>query len=192
MRRFGPLLLLVLGAVLLSSCTLIPTSTKPVPIPSSQGLLGLLGRTIPGTNDGRVRFVTQPVYIVDATGHLAPSSRIVTAPATLTSVLDQLIVGPTKIEKFAGYASDLPSKLLVLQAIVKGKIAYIDISESLVKRGRAKEVLAIGQLVFTAYYAGATGGIKLSVAGTAKQLVLPDRKFVTLATLKDCQSLLEP
>ena len=192
MRRFGPLLLLVLGAVLLSSCTLIPTSTKPVPIPSSQGLLGLLGRTIPGTNDGRVRFVTQPVYIVDATGHLAPSSRIVTAPATLTSVLDQLIVGPTKIEKFAGYASDLPSKLLVLQATVKGKIAYIDISESLVAQGRAKEVLAIGQLVFTAYYAGATGGIKLSVAGTAKRLVLPDRKFVTLATIKDCKTLLEP
>jgi hypothetical protein len=192
MRRFGPLLLLVVGAVLLSSCTLIPTSTKPVPIPSSQGLSGLLGRTIPGTNDGRVQFVTQPVYIVDATGHLAPLSRIVTAPATLTSVLDQLIIGPTKIEKSAGYASELPSNLLILQATVKGKIGYIDLSQSLTKLARSKALLAVGQLVFTAYYAGATNGIEISVAGVPQRSPLPDRAFLTLVTVKDCESLLEP
>lgn len=191
MRRVSPLLLLV-AALVLSSCALIPASTKPVPIPSSQGLSGLLGRTIPGTRNGRVQFVTQPIYIVDATGHLAPSSRIVTAPATLTSVLDQLIVGPTKIEKFAGYGSDLPSNLLVLQATVKGKIAYIDVSEKLESLGRAKEVLAIGQLIFTAYYAGATNGIEISVAGIVQKLLLPDRRFVTRATVKDCKTLLEP
>jgi len=178
-------------AVALSSCTLIPTSAKPVSIPPSQGLSGLLGRTIPA-QPRRVRFVTQPVYIVDATGHLSSLSRIVTAPASLTSVLDQVIVGPTKIEKFAGYASDLPSNLLVLQATVKDKVAYIDISESLAKRSRTKEILAIGQLVFTAYYAGAKNGIEISVAGIAQKLLLPDHKFVSIATAKDCEILLQP
>jgi hypothetical protein len=191
-NRFRTLLWLAIGAVALSSCTLIPTSAKPVSIPPSQGLSGLLGRTIPGTNHGRVRFVTQPVYIVDATGHLSSLSRIVTAPASLTSVLDQVIVGPTKIEKFAGYASDLPSNLLVLQATVKDKVAYIDISESLAKRSRTKEILAIGQLVFTAYYAGAKNGIEISVAGIAQKLLLPDHKFVSIATAKDCEILLQP
>jgi hypothetical protein len=140
----------------------------------------------------RVRFITQPVYIVDAAGHLSSLSRIVTAPASLTSVLDQVIVGPTKIEKFAGYASDLPSNLLVLQATVKGKVAYIDISESLAKLSRAKEILAIGQLVFTAYYAGATNGIEISVAGTAQKSLLPDHRFVSIVTAKDCEILLQP
>lgn len=192
MKRIRSLGWLVLGAVVLSGCTLISTSVKPVPIPASQGLAGLLDRTIPGTSNGRVRFITQPIYIVDATGHLSTASRIVTAPASLTSVLDQLIVGPTKIEKFSGYASDLPSNLLVLQAAVKDKVAYIDISESLAKLPRPKEILAIGQLVFTAYYAGAKDGIEISVGGTAQMSLLPDHKYTTIATAKDCEILLQP
>jgi hypothetical protein len=139
-----------------------------------------------------VRFNTKPVYFVDASGHLAASSRIVTAPVKLASVLDQLIVGPTNIESSAGYSSDVPSKLIVLQAIIKAKIGYIDISSSLTSLGRAKEVLAIGQLVFTSSYAGATGGIEISVAGVSQLSMLPNRTLVRVVTAKDCQALLEP
>jgi hypothetical protein len=192
MKRLRVVLALFLGAVILSSCTLIPTAKKPVYIPRKSVGLQLLHPTIPGTNGGRVRFVTKPVYFVDATGHLAPSSRIVTAPLQFTSLLDQLIVGPTKIESFAGYASDLPSTLIVLQAAIKGKVGLIDISKSMASLGRAKEVLAIGQLVFTAYYAGATGGIEISVAGVTQKSLLPNHKFVELVTAKDCAALLEP
>jgi hypothetical protein len=107
-------------------------------------------------------------------------------------VLDQLIVGPTNIESSAGYSSDVPSKLIVLQAIIKAKIGYIDISSSLTSLGRAKEVLAIGQLVFTSSYAGATGGIEISVAGVSQLSMLPNRTLVRVVTAKDCQALLEP
>jgi hypothetical protein len=192
MKSLRVVLVLFLGAVVLSGCTLIPTAKKPVFIPRKSVGLQLLSPTIPGTNGGRVRFVTKTVYFVDATGHLAPSSRIVTAPLQFPSLLDQLIVGPTKIESFAGYASDLPSSLIILQATIKAKIGYIDISESLASLGRAKEVLAIGQLVFTAYYAGATSGIEISVAGVTQQSPLPTRKIVKLVTAKACASLLEP
>jgi hypothetical protein len=192
MKKLRVVLALFLGAVVLSSCTLIPTAKKPVLIPRKSVGLQLLNRTIPGTNGGRVRFVTKPVYFVDATGHLAPSSRIVTAPLQFPSLLDQLIVGPTKIESFAGYASDLPSNLIVLQATIKAKTGYIDISETLASLGRAKEMLAVGQLVFTAYYAGATNGIVISVAGVTQQSLLPNHKFVKLVTAKACAALLEP
>ena len=192
MRKLRVVLVLLLGAVILSGCTLIPTSGKPVLIPRKSVGLQLLSPTIPGTNGGRVRFVTKAVFFVDATGHLAPSSRIVTAPLRFASLLDQLIVGPTKIESFAGYASDLPSNLIVLQATIKNKIGYIDISESLASLGRAKEALAVGQLVFTAYHAGATSGIEISVAGVTQKSLLPNRKFVTLVTAKACAALLEP
>jgi hypothetical protein len=193
MKRLRAVILIALGAIALSSCTLIPTSAKPLPIPTALlRPLGLLERTIPGTSGGRVRFITKPIYIVDATGHLAPSSRIVTGPVQLSAVLDQLILGPTKIEGFAGYASDLPVNLIVLQATIKNKVGYIDISESLSALGRAKEVLAVGQLVFTSYYAGATNGIVISVAGVTQQSILPNRTFVTKVTVKDCLTLLEP
>jgi Sporulation and spore germination len=193
MKKLRAALLIALGAVALASCAIIPTSAKPLPIPTALlKPLGLLGSSIPGTSGGRVRFITKPVYFVDATGHLAPSSRIVTAPAQLSAVLDQLIVGPTKIEGFAGYASDLPGNLIVLQATIKNKVAYIDVSESLSALGREKEVLAVGQLVFTAYYAGATEGIIISVAGVTQRSVLPDRSLVTKVTVKNCLTLLEP
>ncbi|MGC1419321.1 MAG: GerMN domain-containing protein [Acidimicrobiales bacterium] len=192
MKRLRRLSVLLVGAMLLSGCSLIPTSSKPVVIPSSQVELNLLNRTIPGTNNGRVRFITQPVYLVDATGHLAPQSRIVTAPAQLTSVLGQLIVGPTSIEASAGYASDLPNSLIVLQASIRGKVAYIDVSESLSTVGREEEALAVGQLVFTAYYAGATDGIEISVAGVSQLSMLPNGSFTKLVTAKECQTLLEP
>jgi hypothetical protein len=191
-RRLRTLAVVALAALALSGCTLISASSKPTLIGASHVQFGLLGRYIPGTHKGRVRFKTQPIYIVDATGHLAPSSRIVTAPVRLTSVLDQLILGPTKIESFGGYATDLPSNLVILQATITNKVGYIDVSQSLAALGRAKEVLAIGQLVFTAYYAGATSGITISVAGQNEPSLLPNRTFASVVTVKDCEALLEP
>ena len=72
------------------------------------------------------------------------------------------------------------------------KVGYIDVSQSLAALGRAKDVLAIGQLVFTAYYAGATSGITISVAGQNEPSLLPNRTFASVVTVKDCEALLEP
>jgi hypothetical protein len=192
MRRLRSLALFCLAALVLSGCTLIGASSKPSPVAAKSVPFGLLNRYIPGTHRGRVRFKTQPVYIVDATGHLAPSSRIVTAPVALSAVLGQLILGPTKIESYAGYASDLPKNLVILQASVTKKVGYIDISETLSALGRAKQVLAIGQIVFTAYYAGATSGVEIAVAGQPVMSLLPNRTFAKVVTVKECQALLEP
>ena len=65
-----------LGSLLLAGCTLVPTGSNPARVERSDVPFGLMRPTIPGTNGGKVVFVTQPVYVVDATGaHLAPSSR---------------------------------------------------------------------------------------------------------------------
>ena len=109
MTRVRGVAALVLASVLLSSCTLVPTSKAPSRINPALVPLGLLSKTIPGTASGHVIFITQPVYIVDATGHLAPSSRIVPSPPTLSSVLRELILGPTDIEVATGYTSALPN-----------------------------------------------------------------------------------
>ena len=192
MRRIRALIGGALGALLLSGCSLVPTATAPTLIARHHFPLGLLGKTIPGTNNGRVRFITQPVYIVDATGHLAPSSRIVPSPPVLATVLRQLIIGPTQIESFAGYTSALPKNLVLLSASIKGGIGYIDLASALTTLGRSKEVLAVGQLVLTARDAGAPLGIQITVGGRLQRSLLPSGARAQLVTPSDFSGLLNP
>jgi hypothetical protein len=185
---------LLLGALALASCSLVPTSSSPQLIASKHVPFGLLGKTIPGTNNGRVRFISQPVYIVDVTGHLSSSSRIVPAPPVLASVLRQLIIGPTKIESGGGYTSALPRNLVVLSASFRDGIGYIDLATSLSKLPRSQDVLAAGQMVLTAYDVGVSlgiqvRGIEITVAGEVQNSPLPGGHESTLLTKKDFQRL---
>ncbi|MFI5036444.1 MAG: GerMN domain-containing protein [Acidimicrobiales bacterium] len=186
--------LLVLAAALaLSGCTLVPTSTSPVKIAPKAVRFGLLDPTIPGTNGGRVRFETKPVYVVDATGHLTPSSRIVPSPATLDSLLHQLLVGPTAIELSLGYTSALPHDLVILQATVSDAgLATIALARPLADLSPAQEVLAVGQLVFTARAVGATAGLEVTVGGVPERLRLPDGATRVRVTDALFASLLNP
>jgi len=187
LRRLGAL---IVGTVLLSGCTLVPTAQSPVVIARSDVGFGLLGKTIPQTINGRVEFITQPVYIVDATGHLTPSSRIVPSPPTLDSVLRELVLGPTDIELFTGYTSALPKKLVILQATIKDGVGFVALSSSLAELSRSQEILAIGQLVFTARAVGATSGLEISVAGVAQPLLMPSGASAKHVTVRNYQSLL--
>jgi hypothetical protein len=184
------ILLALVGALALSGCTLVSPNAAPVRIAPKHVPFGLLNKTIPGTNGVRVRFATQPVYIVDASGQLAPSSRIVPKPAALATVIEQLLLGPTRIEKSEGYSSALPKSLVVVSAKVRDAIGYIDFATSLSKLPRKQQLLAVGQLVLTAYVVGALRGLEIRVAGVTQSLLLPNGKHATLATPEDFQNLL--
>ncbi|HEY5112159.1 MAG TPA: GerMN domain-containing protein [Acidimicrobiales bacterium] len=190
MKSLRLVLLLALGAVLLSSCTLVSPNAAPVHVPRSNVPLGLLNKTIPGTNQARVRFAHQPVYIVDATGRLAPSSRIVPSPPTLKSVLQQLLLGPSKIEASAGYTSALPTTLNLDSATVRNGVGYINLATPLDTLSVSQQLLAVGQLVLTADEAGATKGIVVQVLGVVQQLLTPNGRRLTLVSTKNFQSLL--
>jgi hypothetical protein len=184
------ILLALVGALAMSGCTLVAPNASPVRIVPKDVPFGLLNKTIPGTNGVRVRFVTQPVYIVDASGRLSASSRIVPRPPALATVIEQLLLGPTRIEKLGGYSSALPKSLVVVSAKVRGVTGYIDFATPLSKLPRKQQLLAVGQLVLTAYVVGATRGLEIRVAGVTQSLLLPNGKHVTLATPQDFQSLL--
>lgn len=190
MRRLRVALLVGLGALALAGCTLVAPNAAPQFIAKSKVPFGLLGPTIPGTNDARVRFVTQPVYIIDATGHLAPSSRIVPSPPALTSVIDQLLLGPLPIEASAGYTSALPKDQVLLSASVQGGIGTIDFATTLDALSRSAQILAIGQLVLTAYDVGATRGIMVKAAGVTQHLLTPSGVRTTLITPQSFEDLL--
>jgi len=194
-RRVRALAGLFLVALALAGCTLVPTSKAPQLIGPKQVGLGLLGKTIPGTNNGRVTFISQPIIIVDATGHLAALSRIVPAPPVLESVLRQLIIGPTKIESFAGYTSALPQSLNILSASFRSGVGYIDLGSSLSKLSRSQEILAVGQLVLTSRDVGITlgiavRGVEINVAGVTQDSPIPGGRNAVLVTYADFQRLL--
>jgi Sporulation and spore germination len=194
MRRLRILLGLFVGALALSGCTLVSTTSSPQTIAPKNVPFCLRCKTIPGTNNGSVRFISQPVYIVDASGHLAPTSRIVPAPPVLESVLRQLIIGPTKIETFAGYTSALPKNLIILSASFRGDVGYVDLATTLSKLPRGQEVLAIGQMVLTARDVGVTlgvavKGVEITVAGVLQDLPIPGGHEEHLVTPADFQPL---
>ena len=190
MTRGRVLCSLVVGALLLSGCTLVPTSNNPVVIERSSVGYQLFSKTIPGTINGRVQFVTQPVYVVDATGHLTATSRIVPSPPTLDSILHELVIGPTTIESFAGYTSALPKDLVILQATIKNGVGYVDLTRPLSTLSRSQEVLALGQMVFTARSVGAIGGLEILVAGVAQPLLMPNGHKALVITDGNYASLL--
>jgi hypothetical protein len=190
MKRVRVLTLVVLGALALSSCTLVSPNAKPVQIAKSKVGLNLLSPTIPGTNGAHVRFNTQPVYIVDATGQLAPSSRIVPTPAALSTVIEQLLLGPSAIERSIGDSSALPENLVLVSASIHHQVGYLNFASSLRSLPQAKEMLAIGQLVFTANGVGATKGIVIKVAGVIQSLPTPSGHSLRLVTQQDFQTLL--
>ena len=190
MSRTRVVATLALGAMLLGGCTLVPTTSAPQIVADNEIPFGLLGPTIPGTNGASVRFITQPVYIVDATGHLSASSRIVPSPPVLATVLRQLILGPTEIETFAGYTSALPKSLVLLSASIKDEVAYVDLATSLSSLGRAQQLLAVGQLTLTSRDVGATKGMVITVGGEVQDLLLPNGTRARIVTPADFDVLL--
>ncbi|HVA53856.1 MAG TPA: GerMN domain-containing protein [Acidimicrobiales bacterium] len=190
MKRLRALTLLVLGALALSGCTFVAPNAAPVRISKLSDPYGLFNQTIPGTNNARVRFITQPVYIVDATKHLAPSSRIVPSPPTLATVIGQLLLGPTAIETSAGYSSALPTNLVLISATVRNQIGYFNFATPLSSLSRAQQLLAVGQLVLTAFDVGATRGVVIKVAGVTQRLLVPSGARTTLVSENDVRSLL--
>lgn len=182
MKTLRVLLLMVVGAVVLSSCTLVATNATPDRISTSKFAYGLLNQTIPGTNNARVRFITQPVYIVDATGHLTPSSRIVPSPPLLATVIEQLLLGPTAIETSAGYTSALPTDLVLVSANVRDALGYFNFATPLSTLSPRQQLLAVGQLALTAYAAGATRGIIIKVAGVTQRLLMPNGTRASVVT----------
>ncbi len=190
MKRWSVALVVALSAVTLSSCTLVGTNGAPVKITSSVPF-GLLNRTIPGTNGARVVFKTQPVYFVDATNNLTPASRIVPSPPTLATIVEQLLLGPTAIERSAGYSSDLPKSLVLVSATVRGEIGYVNFARPLSALPREKQILAVGQLVLSAYYVRAIQGVVIRVAGVTQHLFTPNGTRTTFATPRAFARLLD-
>jgi hypothetical protein len=188
--RFRVVVLILLGALALSSCTLVAPNARFHRIAIGKDPYGLFQQTIPGTNNARVVFKTQPVYMVDATNHLVASSRIVPSPPSLATVIEQLLLGPSVIEASAGYTSALPTGMVLISADVRNQIGYFNFAEPFTTLSPRQQLLAVGQLVLTAFDVGATKGVIIKVAGVQQELLMPDGTHAVLVNAKNYESLL--
>jgi len=107
-------------------------------------------------------------------------------------VLSELLLGPTSIERFAGYSSDLPKGFVLVGATLRNKLGIIDIATPLSSLSAKHQVLALGQLVLSAYDAGATAGVEITVAGSPRDSLLPNGTRQLVVTHADFASFLYP
>lgn len=190
MKTLRHVSLIALAALTLSACTFIGATSEPQMLRKGDVSFDLLHPYIPQTNHARVRFVTQPIYLLDAGNHLVPSSRIVPSTGKLDSILRQLLLGPSAIELSAGYSSALPPSLVLVSATLEHGVGIINLGNHLSKLPLTQEIRAEGQFVLTATAAGATRGVIIEVADTRQILPLPSGKRVSFLTSAEFAGLL--
>jgi hypothetical protein len=184
-RRLARLGALLAGAMVLSGCTLVSTSTSPTIVNSNDVPLGLLDPTIPFTDFARVIFVERDVYMANKSDKLVAVGRLMTSPPNLTEVLHYVLLGPTAAEQSRGIITQLPSTLVLNQATPQDGVALIDVGSGFRQIPLSEQRVAVAQLLFSAQQAGITKGIRLSINQTPFNLTLDNGETVSLITPAD-------
>ena len=174
MKKLRSVLALCIGALLLSSCSLIPQSKGPVAIAKSKIPFGLLDKNVPGTKSS-VQFARAPIYLVRA-GHLVISRRVVIAPAQVVDVLNQLLLNLTPLEIAAHEQSAVPNGLQILQVNVFNGAVRVNLASSISAFTLIERPIAIAQIVLTAQAAGAHNGVIFAIEGVRQNAALPSGK----------------
>ena len=176
MRKLRVILGLFLGAVLLSSCSLIPQSKGPVTVAKEKVPFGLLDKNIPGTNTS-VQFTQTPVYLVRA-GRLVVSNRVVTSPVQVVDALNQLLLRVSEKESAAHLRTAIPRGLQILQVSVLNGVARVNLAASISAFNLLENSVAVGQVVLTAQAAGARSGVVFAIEGVSQDAMVPSGKTV--------------
>ena len=176
MRKLRITIGLLIGAFLLSSCSLIPQSKGPVVVPKNQVPFGLLGKNIPGTNNS-AQFSQAPIYLVRS-GKLVVARRIVTAPVQVADVINQLVLGLTEQDIAAGKTSAIPKGLQILQVSVLNGVTRVNLASSIAAFSLIEHPLSVGQIVLTAKAAGAKNGVVFAIERVSQDAMSPSGKTV--------------
>jgi hypothetical protein len=166
MRR---LVVAVVVALLAGGCG-VATGGGPHPIPKSQVPFHLLSPEAPSTTT-----TTSPseftvpvtVYFVSSSQqYLVPAERSVAAKATLTTVLNVLLTGPTTLEADKGIKTAFSSDIRLLGVRLTTTVATVDFNRAFGQISGTQQVLAVAQVVYTV--TGELGqdiGVQFEIAG---------------------------
>jgi hypothetical protein len=103
MRRLRHAAGLLLASLVLAGCTLVPTDANPQHVPRGAVPFGLSSPTLPTpTLAPSQQTLARTIWLVDATGQLAPVVRQISTPALAPATLRSPVSGPTDIEAAEG------------------------------------------------------------------------------------------
>jgi len=182
---------IALSATLLGGCTTIKTNAHPVPVTSNSVPFGLLDPTIPFTNQLRVTFAERTIYFVNLAGQLVPLHRLLPTPHTLIESLDVMTAGPSSAEAANGIATYVPTVVKINQASLHKGVGYVDVSPVFLSLSPVGQQRATAQIVMTSLAAGATKGVRLTVAQEPFVANLPNGRHVSVVTPADVSYLVQ-
>jgi len=177
MRTMGRLLGVIgalVAGLLVAGCG-VATGGGPHAIASNRVPYHLLAPAPPTTTTTTVPSVfTVPVnvYFVSPTGQdLVPSQRLVAPSATLSTVLEALLAGPTALEEQKGLRSAFSGDVKLVKAHLTPTVATVDFNRTFGQISGTELVLAVAQVVYTV--TGETNdsiGVQFEIAGQPKEV----------------------
>jgi spore germination protein GerM len=97
----------------------------------------------------------------------------VEAPASVMSITDALLAGPTESEQRRGLRSALPDPAVAVGATSSRGIATVELNESFAEISPEDQLLGVGQFVLTLTDAPGVGGVGFEIAGQPVAVPLP-------------------
>jgi spore germination protein GerM len=168
---------LLAAAVLMGSagCGVVADG-GPRAIPATQVPFHLLTRAVPTTTSTTAPIATAAVtvyFVAHTQQFLYLAQRAVPAPATLRTVLDELLAGPTTTERTAGVRTAIGDgvRLLSVRPLVikpSTDVVTVDFNLSFGQISGTQQVQAVAQVVFTvAALLGPQVGVQFQIDGAA-------------------------
>jgi hypothetical protein len=160
-------------AVLAAGCGVIATS-GPHAIPQSQVPFHLLTRKAPTTTTttAPLNIVPVTVWLVSPTQqYLVPVQRSLRTTATLRTVLNALLDGPSTPEREKGVRTAISGTVHLLGWKATTSLATLDFNQAFGQISGTEQVLAVAQVVFTASgELGENCGIQFKIDGVPTEV----------------------
>ena len=128
----------------------------------------------PGATTGTVPTESERVtlWLVDG-DRLVPVRHNVQAPASVASITDALLAGPTDSEQRRGLRSALPDPGVVVGGSSSRGLATVGLNDSFSEISPEDQLLAVGQFVLTLTDAAGVGGVEFEIADEPVAVPLP-------------------
>jgi hypothetical protein len=146
--------LVLCGLLVFAAGCSIPTQSGPSSIAPSHVPFDLLNpqpATTTTTQPKPSSLVPVRVFLLSPTQQLAPVQRVVVTPASLTSVINSMLAGPTSSESNSGITTAIPSSVIVRSATtaVGTGTVTVDFNQAFSQISGTSAELAVAQVVAT-------------------------------------------
>jgi len=172
----------LLGGVLLLAACGFPQDSQATPIPEDELPVGLrsdpTATTVPdSTEPATIWFVSND--------RLVRVLHDVESPASVTTVTNELLIGPSTAEQDRGLRSGIPDSTVVVGAELIRGTAQVQLAPSFAEISPEDQILAVGQLVLTLTNLPGIGGVQFSLDGAPVAVPLPSGKSSDQTVFRD-------